>query len=55
MSMILGLIPFASIIFTFTSTVGAALWATELEKGASYPGERVDVSGDEVKRDENDL
>jgi hypothetical protein len=49
--MLLGLIPFAPIIITFTSTVGAALWASELETGASYPGERVDVSGEELKRD----
>lgn len=53
--MVMSLIPFASIVFTFTSTVAAALWAAELEKGVSYPGERVDVSGSEGKRDKKDL
>jgi len=32
-SMVLGLVPVVSIIFTFTNQVGAALWAADLEKG----------------------
>ncbi len=31
--MLLELIPVASIFFSFTNTVGAALWAADLEKG----------------------
>jgi len=34
-AMALNLLPLASIFFTFTSTVGAALWAADLEKGGS--------------------
>lgn len=45
MAMVMNLIPLVSIFFTFTSTVGAALWAIELEKGASHPGQ---VVGSEV-------
>jgi len=44
MSMIMNLVPFASIIFTFTSTVGAALWAAEIERGASHPGATIQLS-----------
>lgn len=51
MTMVMNLIPFASIFFTFTSTVGAALWAAEIEKHAAYPGEKVDVSGQESRTD----
>lgn len=29
---VLEMIPFASIAFSFTNTVGAALWAADLEK-----------------------
>ncbi|KIJ40386.1 hypothetical protein M422DRAFT_173650 [Sphaerobolus stellatus SS14] len=37
-AMALNLIPFASIFFTFTSTVGAALWAVDIEKrGDKHP------------------
>ncbi|KDQ14627.1 hypothetical protein BOTBODRAFT_187687 [Botryobasidium botryosum FD-172 SS1] len=51
-SMVMNLIPLASIIFTFTSTVGAALWAADIEKKASYPGEKVDITGAaELKND----
>jgi hypothetical protein len=28
------MIPFANLVFAFTNTVGAALWAAELEKSA---------------------
>lgn len=38
-AMALNLIPFTSIFFTFTSTVGAALWAADLEKGIDKPQE----------------
>ncbi len=32
-SVLLELVPVASILFAFTNTVGAALWAADLEKG----------------------
>ena len=51
MSMIMSLIPLASILFTFTSTVGAALWAAEIEREASFPGETVDISGEGARKD----
>lgn len=51
MTMLMNLIPLASTFFTFTSAVGAALWAAEIEKKANYPGEKVDVSGEESQRD----
>ena len=54
MSMVMNLIPLASILFTFTSTVGAALWAAEIEREASFPGETVDVSGEEARKDAED-
>lgn len=39
-AMLLQLIPFTSIFFAYTNTVGAALWAVELERrGLSMPGE----------------
>ena len=48
--MILSLIPLASIVFTFTSTVGSALWAAEMEKGnVRVPGETVDTMGRELQ------
>ena len=31
--MLLELVPVASIFFAFTNTVGAALWAADMEKG----------------------
>jgi hypothetical protein len=31
-SCVLEMVPFASILFSFTNTVGAALWAADLEK-----------------------
>ena len=31
--MLLELVPVASILFAFTNTVGAALWAADMEKG----------------------
>ena len=34
-SFLLEMIPFASLIFAFTNTVGAALWAADLEKHAT--------------------
>jgi len=52
-AMALNLVPFASIFFTFTSTVGAALWAAEIEKGVSRPGEGVDVTGREARAEES--
>jgi hypothetical protein len=52
MVMVMNLVPLASIFFTFASTVGAALWATDIEKKASYPGESVDIDGSEMKKDE---
>lgn len=32
-SVLLELVPVASILFAFTNTVGAALWAADMEKG----------------------
>lgn len=32
-TVLLELVPLASIFFAFTNTVGAALWAADLEKG----------------------
>ena len=32
---LLEMVPFANIAFAFTNTVGAGLWAADLEKGAS--------------------
>jgi hypothetical protein len=29
------MVPFASLIFAFTNTVGAALWVTDMEKNAT--------------------
>lgn len=52
--MMMNLIPLASIIFTFTSTVGAALWAAEIEKKSSFPGQSVDVTGVNVPTDQTD-
>ena len=49
--MVMNLIPLASILFTFTSTAGAALWAAEIERNASHPGSAVDISGEEVRKD----
>lgn len=44
---LLQLVPGASILFLYTNTVGAALWATELErKGLTPAGE--DRSGNEL-------
>lgn len=51
--MVMNLVPLASIFFTFSSTVGAALWASEIEKKASYPGQTVDVSGEAAKKDQS--
>lgn len=31
-SFVLEMVPFASMVFSFTNTVGAALWAADLEK-----------------------
>ncbi|EXJ85617.1 hypothetical protein A1O1_05983 [Capronia coronata CBS 617.96] len=35
MAFVLELIPFANLVFAFTNTVGAALWAADIEKNAS--------------------
>ncbi len=51
-AMMMNLIPLASTIFTFTSTVGAALWAAEIEKKSSFPGQNVDVTGVNVPKDQ---
>jgi hypothetical protein len=32
-AVLLELVPLASILFSFTNTVGAALWAADIEKG----------------------
>ena len=32
---LLEMIPFANLVFAFTNTVGAALWASDLEKSAT--------------------
>jgi hypothetical protein len=32
-SVLLEMVPFASILFEFSNAVGAALWAADLEKG----------------------
>lgn len=32
-AVLLELVPLASILFAFTNTVGAALWAADMEKG----------------------
>lgn len=32
-TVLLELVPIASILFAFTNTVGAALWAADMEKG----------------------
>lgn len=32
-TVLLELVPLASILFAFTNTVGAALWAADMEKG----------------------
>ena len=53
--MVMNLIPLASIIFTFTSTVGAALWAAEIEKKSRFPGENVNVTGVNVPKDKGEL
>jgi hypothetical protein len=34
-SFVLEMVPFASLIFAFTNTVGAALWAADMEKQES--------------------
>ena len=52
-SMVMSLIPLASIVFTFTTTVGAALWAVEMERGnTSAPGDTVDAMGRELHTQE---
>jgi len=51
--MIMSLMPLASIVFTFTTTVGAALWAVEIERGnTSAPGDTVDTMGRELHTQE---
>lgn len=48
-SMALNLIPGLSIIFAFSTTVGAALWASDLEKkagGSVDPTTNVDASNE---------
>jgi len=34
-SVLLELVPVVSILFSFTNTVGAALWAADIEKGSA--------------------
>jgi hypothetical protein len=36
-AMLLEMIPFVGIFFSFTNTVGAALWAADLEKQSANP------------------
>ena len=41
MATLLEMVPFASLIFAFTNTVGAALWAADIEKrGGTAPNLR---------------
>jgi len=48
---LLELIPFASIFFTFTNTVGAALWAADIESNNTTMTEMtVPKSRDETKK-----
>jgi len=49
--MVMNLVPMAGIFFIFTSTIGAALWAAELEKGGEVerPGQTVDMAGSAKK------
>lgn len=43
-SMLLQLVPIVSILFSYTNTVGAALWAVDIEKGRR-PAEGKRVAG----------
>lgn len=43
-SFVLEMIPFANLLFAFTNTVGAALWAADLEKKAAPPQDVRDAS-----------
>ena len=43
-SFLLEMIPFANLVFAFTNTVGAALWAADLERNASPPQDVRDAS-----------
>ncbi|TDL23745.1 hypothetical protein BD410DRAFT_897353 [Rickenella mellea] len=56
MTMVLNLVPLASLVFLFTSTVGAALWAVEIEKDASHPGQVVgsELTGPSQDQDGHD-
>ena len=47
MAMVMNLIPLTTILFTVTSTIGAALWAAEIESKAGFPGEKVDLKGED--------
>ena len=41
-ALLLNLVPFAGFAFSLTSTVGAALWASKLEKLKVTPGDKTD-------------
>jgi hypothetical protein len=52
--MLLQLVPIVSILFAYTNTVGAALWAIDIEKGRGpAKGKRVDgaVAADDGKKE----
>lgn len=63
MSLALNLIPVVGLLFNVTSTIGAALWASEMEstqKSPMGPGAHVerephDVRTPEVPKDKTDL
>ncbi len=48
----MNLVPLVSIVFMFTANVGAALWAAEMEKGTSSPGQNVDLKGEALRQDD---
>lgn len=48
-AMLLQLVPAANIFFLYTTTVGAALWAADMEKGVKREGVEMKPVGGEVK------
>lgn len=42
---LLEMVPVLGIFFTFTNTVGAALWAADLERGVENPGQEGSAGG----------
>lgn len=47
-AMLLGLVPGISILFSYTSTVGAALWALDIERKRAVP-----VAGQPIQEEED--